>query len=59
MDILTESFDIPLPTNDFKIAAKSALYGAARQALFAHRFSHLSSWLMLLYVSVHKKSRVR
>ena len=32
-----------------EIAAKSALYGAARQALFAHRSSHPPFWLMYLH----------
>ena len=35
------------------IAAKSALYDAARQAVFAYRFSHPPAWLMYLYVLVH------
>ena len=37
--ILTQSFFAG--TKVTKIAAKSSLYGAARPALFAHRFSHL------------------
>ena len=55
MNILTISFYSPLPTNDFKIIAKSSLYCAVRQAVFGHCFSHLPSWLMHLYVSVHNE----